>query len=88
MGIQAAIRQHIHRNQHGGNLLKAEGRNSQVDQAHVAVTFTGTRSDDKRTGHEPYESFSHKLGLLMISCKKSDLKLKKNRTIISELIPS
>ena len=51
MGIQAAIRQHIHRDQHGGNLLKAEGRNSQVDQAHVAVAFTGTRTDDKRTGN-------------------------------------
>ena len=50
MGIQAAIRQHIHRDQHGGNLLKAEGTNGHVDQAHVAVMFNGTCSDDKRTG--------------------------------------
>ena len=64
MGIQAAIRQHIHRNQHGGNLLKAEGRNNHVEQAHVAVTFTGTRTDDKRTG-KPYKSFSYKLGLIL-----------------------
>ena len=64
MGIQAAIRQHIHRDQHGGNLLKAEGRNSQVYQAHVAVTFTGTRTDDKRTGNL-ITIFQYKLGLIL-----------------------
>ena len=83
MGIQAAIRQHIHRDQHGGNLLKAEGRNSQVDQAHVAVTFTGTRTDDKRIG-KPYNNFSVQIGSDLI--KNDFRKLKRKRTISSELI--
>jgi len=48
-GIQAAIRQHIQEHQRGGNLLKAEVGNGHVNQAHVPLTFTGTRTDDKRT---------------------------------------
>ena len=83
MGIQAAIRRHIHRNQHGGNLLKAEGRNGHVDQAHVPVTFTGTRSDDKRTG-KPYKKFFIQIGS---DLKKNDFReLKNKRTRSSELI--
>ena len=56
-GIQAAIRQHIHEHQRGGNLLKADVRNGHVNQAHVPVTFTGTRTDDRRSG-KLYESVS------------------------------
>ena len=50
-GIQAAIRQHIHQHQRGGNLLKAEVRNDHEEQAHVPLMFTGTSTDDKRTGN-------------------------------------
>ena len=62
-GIQAAIRQQIHEQQRGGNLLKAEVGNGQVDQVRVPVTFTGTRTDDKRTGIT-YERVSDKLDLI------------------------
>ena len=50
-GIQAAIREHTHEHQRGGNLLKAEVGNGHVDKAHVPFTFTGTRTDDRRTGN-------------------------------------
>ena len=62
-GIQAAIRQHIHQHQRGGNLLKAEVRNGHENQAHVPVTFTGTSTDDKRTG-KLYKSVLYKLSLI------------------------
>jgi len=63
-GIQAAIRQHIHQHQRGGNLLKAEVRNGhEDDQGHAPVTFTGTRTDDERTG-KLCKSVSYKLSLI------------------------
>ena len=61
--IKAAIREQIHEHQRGGNLLKAEVGNGHVDQARVAVTFTGTRSDDRRTGKR-YKRVSNKLDLI------------------------
>ena len=61
--IQAAIRQHTHEHQRGGNVLKAEVGNGHINQAHVPLTFTGTRTDDKRTG-KLYKRVSYKLGLI------------------------
>ena len=43
--------------------MKAEVTNGHVNQAHVPVTFTGTRTDDRRTG-KLYKSVSKKLGLI------------------------
>ena len=43
--------------------MKAEVGNGHVDQAHVPVTFTGTRTDDKRAGKR-YKSVSYKVGLI------------------------
>jgi len=43
--------------------LKAEVRNGHEDQAHVPVMFTGTSTDDERTG-KLYKSVSYKLSLI------------------------
>ena len=43
--------------------MKAHVGNGHVEQAHVPVTFTGTRTDDKRAGKR-YKSVLHEVGLI------------------------